>query len=871
MSDEPDPNSDTVAASEEPGERPSDRSPSQQELHDDVKAALFSGGSRTSRAEFEIGSVLAGRYKLGGFLGRGGMGDVYRAEDLVLDEQVAIKFLPKRLSKSRGHAERFVNEVRVARQISHPNVCRVHDIGEADGRRFISMEYIDGEDLATLLQRIGRVPQEKAIELAHQLCAGLAALHDRGVLHRDLKPSNVMIDGRGRVRIADFGLASVADELKKEELRDGTPAYMAPEQAGGEEVSVRSDIFSLGVVLYELFSGAHPFAVGDTLDFGIRPDDLSTQVRGIDPEVDRVVRRCIARDPADRPASALAVAGGLPGGDPIAAAVAAGHTPSPETIAAAGSKGAIPRWLGATLGLFVCVGILLVAGLKSQTSLLEVAAEPLTPDVLEHKAVELLETTAPDLVISDSWLGINHDYDYAGAARREEAPHPDHGISPVLAHLRTSPRDIIPEGVRVSIDDPPLLDPGSARVTLDGFGRLREYQVVPASRIDDFAGDTEATPWASMHAAADVDEATLEPVDVELTPPHYADEHRAWLAKIKTIDDEQVRIEAASLGGRPVWYEVVFDWDTRVGGDAGATPDLDTFGMVAGTTIIFSILFGMVVLLVRAIHKGEADVRGGFRFALVIAASSFIGTELFAHHGGPQIDGVLFFEALEESAFRGLSVLAFYIVLDPYARRWMPRTMIGWSRLLQGRWRDPLVARDVLLGAAFSILFTLFTQVEALASDAPAWASAWGVLDALLGTRQAFGVIPASLTVGVYSMMLIFVMLLVVLVVVRRMPVAIVIYMILWVLFSVPVESYTLVGMSFALVQGAIFVVLVLRFGLLATVSTQVTANLISAFLPISLDFERWYAPTGLIAFAVYIAIALYGFRFACPRKITNA
>jgi serine/threonine-protein kinase len=200
------------------------------------------------QARFIPGAMLAGRYRIVSLLGRGGMGDVYRAEDLKLGQPVALKFLPKDVVHRADRLTRLQNEVRVARQVSHPNVCRVYDIGEADGQHFLSMEYVDGEDLASLLRRIGRLPPDKALELARQLCAGLAAAHDRGVLHRDLKPANVLIDGRGRVRIADFGLAGLADERHDPHVLAGTPAYMAPEQFTGHETSTRTDIYALGLV-----------------------------------------------------------------------------------------------------------------------------------------------------------------------------------------------------------------------------------------------------------------------------------------------------------------------------------------------------------------------------------------------------------------------------------------------------------------------------------------------------------------------------------------------------------------------------------------------------------------------------------------------
>ena len=161
---------------------------------------------------FPAGTVLAGRYRILGLLGQGGMGEVYRAYDLILNQAVALKFLARKQMNEAALA-RFRNEVRIARQVSHPNVCRVYDIGFVEGLHFLSMEYLDGEDLASLLRRIGRLPQDKAIEFTRKICAGLAAAHERGVLHRDLKPANIMIDGRGQVRITDFGLAALAAEI----------------------------------------------------------------------------------------------------------------------------------------------------------------------------------------------------------------------------------------------------------------------------------------------------------------------------------------------------------------------------------------------------------------------------------------------------------------------------------------------------------------------------------------------------------------------------------------------------------------------------------------------------------------------------------
>ena len=198
-----------------------------------VKTPTSSFGSDSiDDARFIPGDVVLERYRIVGLLGRGGMGEVYRADDLKLKQAVALKFLPSSLSADGAALARFYKEVSVARQISHRHVCRVYDVSEYQGEHFISMEYVRGEELSSLLKRIGRLPQDKAIDVARQLCAGLAAVHERGVLHRDLKPANIMLDEHGEVRITDFGIAALASEVDRREM-SGTPAYMSPEQLEG--------------------------------------------------------------------------------------------------------------------------------------------------------------------------------------------------------------------------------------------------------------------------------------------------------------------------------------------------------------------------------------------------------------------------------------------------------------------------------------------------------------------------------------------------------------------------------------------------------------------------------------------------------------
>ena len=274
----------------------------------------LSSSGAIDHGRFEPGTLLGGRYRIVERLGRGGMGEVFRADDLKLGQPVALKFLPPDVDKDPARLTQLHTEVRMARQVSHPNVCRVYDIDEVDGTTFLSMEYVDGEDLGTLLKRVGRFPEERGLEIARQICAGLAAAHERDVIHRDLKPANVMLDGTGKVRITDFGLAGASGEA----IRAGTPAYMAPEQLSGHEVTARSDIYALGLVLYEIFTGQRALEASNLAELihkreqsGIPP--ATAIVKSLDPKIERVIAKCLKPEVDERPVSALAVAAALAG------------------------------------------------------------------------------------------------------------------------------------------------------------------------------------------------------------------------------------------------------------------------------------------------------------------------------------------------------------------------------------------------------------------------------------------------------------------------------------------------------------------------------------------------------------------------------
>ena len=379
------------------------------------KKSLFTSDS-IDDARFVPGDILSESYRIVGLLGRGGMGEVYRADDLKLKQPVALKFLPTSLNTDGAALARFYKEVSVARQISHRHVCRVYDVAEYQGEHFISMEFVRGEELSSLLKRIGRVPQDKAVEVARQLCAGLAAVHERGVLHRDLKPANIMLDEHGEIRITDFGIAALAVEDRRE--ISGTPAYMSPEQLEGHELTVKSDIYSLGLVLYELFTGKKAFAATSLPELlrlrhsDTTPTSPAEHVPELDPLIERVIFRCLERDPAKRPMSALQVAAALPGGDPLAAALAAGETPSPEMVAAAPKQGALRPAVAVSLLAAVVVLLGTLCFLSRNTAMYRITPLNESPEVLRDRAAEIVTKFGYTTPSADSAYGMGLDRDY---------------------------------------------------------------------------------------------------------------------------------------------------------------------------------------------------------------------------------------------------------------------------------------------------------------------------------------------------------------------------------------------------------------------------------------------------------------------------
>jgi tRNA A-37 threonylcarbamoyl transferase component Bud32 len=712
------------------------------------------------------GTVLKARYRIVGPIGRGGMGEVFRADDLRLGQAVALKFLPESLENDADRLERLYTEVRLAREITSAAICRVHDVDDVDGLHFISMEYIDGEDLGSLLRRIGRLPGDKALELARQLCAGLAAAHDKGVLHRDLKPQNVMLDGRGRGRITDFGLATIAGDLNADEVRSGTPAYMAPEQLEGREVTVRSDVYALGLVLYEIFTGRRAIE-GRTLEELTRrhreqvPVPPSTLVSDVDPAVDGAILRCLEKDPARRPASALAVAALLPGGDPLAAALAAGETPSPELVAASGRReGLSPRqvWVCAAI-----VGAAVVAsvGLSAHTDVTQMVPLEKAPAVLEDRARAVLTRFGYSDTFADRLSGFSVDRSFLHhsaaqdhSARRFDALRLGRP-SAVQYWYRQARNLLVPWNVTESAgwDDPPWTSPGMIGVKLDTQGRLYQFYAIQ-SRLEADT-DTPAAPpdWKPVFEEAQLDPALFTAVPPRRLPIFQSDARAAWEGAYPERPDLKIKLEAAAYRGRVVSVQIVGPWSPTAPTPMAASRQSGRWIGLAMGLLVAALAVGIPAHLARAhVRSGKGDRAGARRLGVWMLATSLLGWALGAHHVADRAELSLAMGAGGIELLRAAYIALLYLALEPYVRRRWPSTIVSWMRLVGGSPQDPLVGRDVLIGIAWGAATAGLTSVVAAAVrrlGLPAPFPKVVSLDALLGWPETVSTIASFQTAAV--------------------------------------------------------------------------------------------------------------------------
>ncbi len=847
----------------------------------------FASSESIETEGFAPGAVLIERYRIIGLIGRGGMGEVYRADDLKLGQPVALKFLPGKLASEKTWIDRFYAEVRHARQISHPNVCRVYDVGEIEGRHFLSMEYVDGEDLASLLRRIGRLPGDKAVEIARQLCAGLAAAHDQGVLHRDLKPGNVMLDGRGRARITDFGLAVRAEDDKGGAEVGGTPAYMAPEQLEGRGASVQSDLYALGLVLYELFTGRKAFEAATVAEWRRKhtqeqPTAPSTVTKELDPAVERAILRCLEKDPKARPRSAAAVTAALPGGDPLAAAIAAGETPSPEMVAAAGSnEGMKPAAAWACL-VSILAGLALAAYLSPRAYRHGHVPLEKPPEALAERSKEILRKFGYIEKPADIAWGFSGNGEYRRwVEEHDQSKDRWKGIesgrpAAIYFWYRQSPVTLISERfrgddvgeIRVTETDPPPLVAGMVGIELDPLGRLIRFEAVPSPATAPTAAD-RPPDWEVLFSEAGLDRAAFAPTEPRWLPPFYADSRMAWTEGKPEHADRPLRVEAAAYHGRPVYFELAGPWSRppRLP-PSESRPGFNAFELFVAS-LFTVLLIGGSLIARRNLRLGRGDPRGALRVAAFIFVCFMLDWALEARHVGNISEYALFTDGLSGALFfAGLSWLI-YIALEPLIRRRWPDSLIAWTRLLSGRFTDPLVGRVLLAGALLGVFEALSSEagqltLRAFEAAPPIPPFPWN--QTLRGPRAVAGHLIGASAVSMLLALAFALLFFLLRAVLRKEWLAAGAFVLI---MAVPLSGVAreqaggggLIAVAFGLVLAAAVILIFLRFGLLALVFGNFFGHLLE--FPLTTDSSAWYAGTSLFLLLVLAALAIYGFGIA--------
>ncbi|HXI12933.1 MAG TPA: protein kinase [Thermoanaerobaculia bacterium] len=822
-------------------------------------------GSGSSEGRFTPGTIIADRYRFVSLLGRGGMGEVFRAEDMKLGHPIALKFLPADIAGDPAALERLYGEVRIGRQISHPNVCRLYDIVEVEGHRFIAMEYVDGEDLASLLRRIGNLAPAKALDIARGLCAGLAAVHERGVIHRDLKPGNVMIDGRGKPRITDFGLAAVSEQPGASAGLAGTPAYMAPEQFAGKGASTKSDIYALGLILCEMFTGKQIFS-GSLAEIikqhgSSKPISVSSQLRMIDPGVERVVLRCLDEDPAARPPSVETVLAALPGGDPLAAALAAGETPSPAMVAAAGKVGDLRPALAWSYLCIVIAGTLLAAFLMGKTFRRGSPEKP--PEALADRAAEIMTRAGyPDRV--DSAHGFFWDRSPSRSQRQRTSEPPA-----VSFWYRQSPTSIVatnPYGA-VEASDPPETRPGMASVQLDSRGRLLELRAVPP-RFESAKGPWPEPSWNALFTDAGLDPLRFKASDAVWAAPFGHDRRAAWDSAGVAGGEAPIHVEAASFHGKPVWFQIFRTQELapRIK-KAGSTAD--ALEAVFVLTYLVGMLGGVIFAL-RNARLGRGDREGAKRVALWMFGLRMLAWLFRADHV-PLLNAEfgLVVIGIGRALFHAAFVWVLYMALEPYVRRRWPEMIISWSRWLRGQFRDPLVGRSILMGCLWGVGMTLLIQTALLVSGWEAFSELMPMVTSLEGFLGVRHIAWLFLLYQGLALLLAFITvfeLVIFRVIAKRQSLTVALYMVVVATANVVLFDNVLVGLIVGLVQAAFTVMLTIRVGLLALFSGLVVSFILMMF-PITLDFSAWYAGASISGLLLVGAIAFYGFYVSLAGK----
>ena len=657
----------------------------------------------------------------------------------------------------------------------------------------------------------------------------------------------------------------------------GTPAYMAPEQIAKGEASVRSDIYSLGLVFYELFTGHLPYQANTSVEWRrahleSSPRTPSSVVKDIDPAVESAILRCLQKDPAKRPSSVRQVAAAFPGGDPLAAALAAGETPSPEMVAASGETEGLRPVVAWVVLAGVILSVIAAILLSAQTTLYRRVPLEKPPEALAERARDILQSVGYSEPPVDTAMGFYEGKDflrYIAEHDKSKTRWDNLETGAFVFWYRGSPRPLAAGNIFsetpipgvVGTDDPPLDVSGMTLVKLNTLGRLTQLIAIPP-QVEKPAGAASSPDWAPLFSAAGLDLSKWPPAQPMWTPPVYSDTRAAWTGSLAERPDIPMRIEAAAYRGKPVYFELIGPWTRAERMQMYQRTAGKRASLVISIVFVLLVLVGSAMLARRNLHLGRGDRSGAFRLAAFVFAAWAVAWFCGTHHVANFAEFGLFMEFLVWGLGWSCFIWALYIALEPYVRRRWPATLVSWSRLLAGGFRDALVGRDVLVGCLSG---ACSTAIGRLMWFVPSWLGyppprpfsgpQWQFLGAR--TMVADVALMLMFALMVWLAALFFLALLRALL--RKEWAAAVAWVLFGTVFSAGDSQSAPIAVVFFLILSCMFVFLMIRFGLLTLVANFVFWYVLTNF-PLTTQSSAWYAGISLAGILLIAALALYGF-----------
>jgi serine/threonine-protein kinase len=604
----------------------------------------------------------------------------------------------------------------------------------------------------------------------------------------------------------------------------------------------------------------------------------STLVTSLDESIDRAIVRCLEPDPARRSQSALAVAAALPGGDPLAAALAAGETPSPEMVAAAGEGAGLTPVVAWSLLIGTAVGLVASLMFALKTGPFDTVPMELSPDVLTHKAREVITSLGYDTRPRDEAIGFRLDVPFVDyVSKNDKAPADWHQIltqrpSIVTFWYRRSDEalwstefhtDLLTPGI-VDQVDPPETTSGMMLVELDHAGRLQNFVTIPPQRLEKPA-IAATVDWAPLFQMAGLDLSKFQATDPLWTYLAASDTRLAWTG-VWPDSGRPLRIEAAAFGGKPVAFTLLGPWRQpwrmpNQSLDAG-TSTLQFWLLL----IIAAFTIGAAGILARRnIHDGRGDRKGAAKLGGATGVTLMVLWLCRQHAVADFSVAAQFFVAMTTATAYGVLMWTIYLALEPFVRRRWPQVLVSWTNLLTGRASDPVVGRDVLIGVAMGVFFSILFRFVAMQVPEAKVAFA-GSMDVMTSFRGTIGEVFQEGFYAFRNVLFYFFLLFVLRVVLRRPVLAVVAFTAFFTAFNMLTNTNPYIGAALGLLYFGTASIVVWRWGLLSMVAGSLVSSLLFDMV-VSKDLSAWYVANSALLLAVVVGLAGWSFYSATGRK----